>query len=570
MCGILGGNIKAWDYEKGITAIRHRGPDAQKVVETPLCTFAFARLSIMDLSMNAMQPMDSIDGSVTIVFNGEIYGYTKLRDELKVKYPFKTTSDTEVILYAYLEYGDQFIDRIDGMFAIVIYDRREEMLKIYRDRFGIKPLYYYYYNDEFAFASEIKALTAAAGDRKWDIDHTAIFDYLCYSYIPEPKSIYKDVHKLNPACCMFYDLRARKIVKKERYWRLHVCTRASGNRKQKDINDEVRYLIRESVKEQMIADVEVGTFLSGGIDSSIVTYESFLQNNKTKAFSIGFREKKFDESYYSKLMAEKYQINQKLRILNVNDVTALQGRMKEWYDEPFADTSAFPTYIVSQIAREDVKVVLTGDGGDEIFGGYDRYWRYFKINEQNQTALIKQLNKGLEFLHVENRIIKERLDGYLGLFGVYNKVLSEEWMKEYGIDKTYDALWYLKKYYVKDLPPMTRMRYLDFKTYLPSDVLTKVDRVSMSVSLEARVPFISRKIVEYVFGLAEDECCSPDCLKKILKEAYQEVIPHEILFRIKMGFCIPYTYIRPERKCKTINEKLLKGEWPEFYNVRGV
>lgn len=567
MCGILGGNIKTWDYEKGIMAIKHRGPDAQKVIETPLCTFAFARLSIMDLSMNAMQPMDSVDGSVTIVFNGEIYGYTKLRDELMAKYPFKTTSDTEVVLYAYMEYGDQFIDYIDGMFAIVIYDRREELLKIYRDRFGIKPLYYYYHNEEFAFASEIKAFTAAAGDKQWNIDYTAILDYLCYFYIPEPKSIYTDVHKLNPACYMFYDLRARKIVKKERYWRLHVCTKASGKRKQKDINDEVRYLIRESVKEQMIADVEVGTFLSGGVDSSIITYECFMQNNKTKAYSIGFKEKKFDESRYSKLMAEKYKINQELRILNTSDVTSLQGKMQEWYDEPYADTSAFPTYIVSKIARENVKVVLTGDGGDEIFGGYDRYWRFYKDKEENQSTLEKLLDRGLEFLSINNQMVKGRLADYLVYIGAFDKTFCREWMKKYGIDKTYDTKWYLKKYYVKDLPPMTRMRYLDLKTYLPSDLLTKVDRTSMSVSLEARVPFINRKIVEYVFGLAEDECCSPQCLKKILKEAYQEVIPHEILYRIKKGFSIPNTYIRPGKKSKTVCEELLKREWPELFAI---
>lgn len=564
MCGILGGNIKDWDYEKGIMAIKHRGPDAQRVVETPLCTFAFARLSIMDLSMNAMQPMDSMDGSVTIVFNGEIYGYKTLRDELKVKYPFKTMSDTEVILYAYMEYGDQFIDYIDGMFAIVIYDRRVEMLKIYRDRYGIKPLYYYINNGEFAFASEIKALTAAAGNKKWDIDETAIWDYLCYQYIPEPKSLYSHVYKLNPACCLFYDLRERKSVKRERYWRLHVCTKSHGNRKKEDIIDDVRYLIRESVKEQLIADVEVGTFLSGGIDSSIITYESCQQKKNITAYSIGFKEKRYDESYYSRLLAEKYQINHDLRMLSINDVKNLNGKLTEWYDEPFADTSAFPTYIVSKIARENSKVVLTGDGGDEIFGGYNRYRIFNKDLMEIETSFSKILNKMAESLHLESLTVNGQLAVYLKYFGQIDKALYRHLLKNYGIDWTYDPTWYLKKYYVRDLPLMTRLRYLDFKTYLPSDIFTKVDRTSMSVSLEARVPFMNRRLVEYVFGLAEDECCSPDCLKQILKETYQDIIPKEILYRRKQGFSIPDSYVRVGSICKTVQEEILRREWEDL------
>lgn len=571
MCGILGGNIKDWDYEKGIMAIKHRGPDAQRVVRTPLCTFAFARLSIMDLSMNAMQPMDSMDGSVTIVFNGEIYGYTKLRDRLKVKYPFKTTSDTEVVLYAYMEYGDRFIDYIDGMFAIVIYDRRVETLKIYRDRYGIKPLYYYAHSEEFAFASELKALTAAAGSKKWDADGTAIFDFLCYQYIPEPKSIYSDVYKLQPACCLFYDLREKRIIKRERYWRLHVCTKAYGNRKKQDIIADIRYLIGESVREQMVADVEVGTFLSGGIDSSIITYESIQQNKNTTAYSIGFKEKKYDESYYSKLLVEKYQINQDLRILSINDIKDLNGKLKEWYDEPFADTSAFPTYIVSEIAREKVKVVLTGDGGDEIFGGYNRYRVFDKDLKNIENSPSNFLKIMAESLHLETPITNGQLAVYLKYFSQADKALYKKLLKKYGIDRTYDPTWYLKKYYVPDLPLMTRLRYLDFKTYLPSDILTKVDRTSMSVSLEARVPFLSRKLVEYVFGLAENECCGPDCLKQILKESYEDIIPKEILYRKKKGFSIPDSYVRVSSICKTKQEEILRREWNDFFNyqIRG-
>ena len=563
MCGILGGTIREWDYEKGIMAIRHRGPDAQKTVSYPSCTLAFARLSIMDLSMNAMQPMDSHDGSVTILFNGEIYGYTELRDRLQKKYPFKTTSDTEVILYAYMEYGDRFIDYIDGMFAIVLYDRRTEMFKIYRDRYGIKPLYYYDGGGEFAFASELKAITAAAGDRKWEIDRSAIVDYLCYQYIPEPKSIYSDIHKLNPACCLFYDLREHRIVKKERYWRLHVCTRAHGNRKKEDVVEDVRCLIRESVKEQMVADVEVGTFLSGGIDSSIVTYESVQQNSSTTAYSIGFREKKYDESGYAKLLTSRYHINHRLKILSIHDVQALSGRLREWYDEPFADTSAFPTYTVCKLAAEDVKVVLTGDGSDEVLGGYFRYRFYHDALQKMTPETV--WDKVLCLLRRELSKEEAGLQPYLQYIGKFEPDMCKAWIKKYGLPKEYDVSWYLRKYYVPDLPPLTRMRYLDFKTYLPSDILTKVDRTSMSVSLEARVPFLNRKLVEYVFGLAEDECCSPQCLKQLLKEGYDGIIPDEILYRKKWGFSIPGSYLRVSRNCQTVYEEILKREWHELF-----
>lgn len=565
MCGILGGNIKNWNYEKGISQIKHRGPDAQRVVEYPLCSLAFARLSIMDLSMNAMQPMTSADGMVTIIFNGEIYGYNNLRKKLKQKYPFNTTSDTEVILYSYIEYGDTFIDYIDGMFAIVIYDRKKEVLKIYRDRYGIKPLYYYYSNQEFAFGSEIKALVAASENKKWEIDNTALYDYLCYQYVPEPKSIYKNIRKLEPANYLIYDLREKKIVEKDRYWRLHVCTKAEGKRKQKEIVEDIRYLITESVKQQIVADVKVGTFLSGGIDSSIITYESSKYNYNIEAYSIGFQEKKYDETEYSKHFVNKYHINQKIKIVEAEDIINLKGKLREWYDEPFADTSAYPTYIVSEFARKDVKVVLTGDGSDEIFGGYERYQLVSNEFNDKKVAKSQVINKLLDKVQLEIPNVRSQLSVYSKCIGEFYSEKEKYWKQQYNIDNMYDSKWYLKKYYVLDLPPLTRMRYLDFKTYLPSDILTKVDRTSMAVSLEARVPFLNRKIVEYVFGLAENECCNSYCLKQILKEAYKDIIPNEILYRKKKGFSIPDNYIHISSNCKSKYEEILRREWPDLY-----
>ena len=566
MCGILGGNRKEWNYKKGIEAMKHRGPDGEQVTDFDLCTLGFARLAIMDLSERAMQPFLSTDGNVAIVFNGEIYGFQKLRNDLKKKYDFRTTSDTEVILYAYMEYGDRFIDLIDGMFAIAIYDRRIEQIKLYRDRYGIKPLYYLYKEEQFAFTSELKGLVAACSNFHFEIDNTAIYDYLAYQYIPEPKSMYKDVYKLEPASYLFYDLRKRKIVKKGNYWHLYVNTRAHGRRKKQDVLYDIRELIKQSVARQIIADVPVGTFLSGGVDSSIVSYECNSLNPSIVSYSIGFTEKKADESSYAKRVADYCSIRNKTKILSIYDVNTIKGTLKELYDEPFADTSAYPTYILSKFARENVKVILTGDGGDELFGGYDRYKLFFERRRQkyiNHTGIERTITrlsgKNPYITKKLSDLFESELSTFAKYMGVFDEWKHDSWKELLKIDKDYDVKWYLRKYYHKELPRMTRMRYLDFKTYLPSDILTKVDRTSMSVSLETRIPFLDRELVEYVFALADDECYYDGELKTLLKYAYRDALPEDILFREKMGFSIPYHYI--VQFGDSIHSAILKQEW---------
>lgn len=566
MCGILGGNIKKWDWEKGIETIKHRGPDGKRVMHFDVCTLGFARLAIMDLSERAMQPFLSPDGNVAIVFNGEIYGFQKLKNVLKRKYDFRTTSDTEVILYAYMEYGDDFIELIDGMFAIAIYDRRIEQIKLYRDRYGIKPLYYFYKETQFAFSSELKGLIAACNNYNFEVDNTAIYDYLAYQYIPEPKSMYRDVYKLEPASCLFYDLRKHKIVRKGNYWHLHVNTKAHGKRKRQEVLDDIRELIKQSVSKQIIADVAVGTFLSGGVDSSIISYECNQLNPSIETFSIGFKEKIADESGYAKRVANFCNLNNKTKILSMNDVSMIKGILKKLYDEPFADTSAYPTYILSEFARKNVKVILTGDGGDELFGGYDRYKLFFE-RRQHKHINHMSLERVMIKLAGENQYLRKKLsdlfESELSTFSKYMGVFDEwkldSWRKFLKIDKDYDVKWYLRKYYHEELPRMTRMRYLDFKTYLPSDILTKVDRTSMSVSLETRIPFLDRELVEYVFSLADDECYYDGELKTLLKYAYKDVFPEDILFRKKMGFSIPHHYI--VQFGDSLHAAILKQEW---------
>lgn len=539
MCGIAGGNNPGWNYTQGIDSISHRGPDGKRVEIYHTITFAFCRLAIQDLTDKAMQPMNSPDGQVHIIYNGEIYGYQDLKNKLQKKYQFNTSSDTEVILYAYLEYGDRFIDKIDGIFAMAIYDERVQKLYLYRDRIGVKPLYYYYENGRFAFASELKALVKLIDDVPLRIDKTAVYDYLFYQYIPEPKSMYQHISKLRPATWLVFDVSENRIIKETEYWSLLVNATVDRKRKKEDIAQELQSLIRQTVEEQLIADVPVGTFLSGGVDSSIITYETSRLKSDVNAFSIGFREAQFDESERAKIFCNKKHISLVQKILENEDLKQIKNMLPEWYDEPFGDISAYPTYLVSKLARTKCTVVLTGDGGDEMFGGYNRY--------RTAAALEKEQKRK-------------------GVYTLYAKPRSsvEDFRLEWNISKDYDPYWHFDKYYNEDMPIITRMRYMDLMTYLPESVLTKVDRASMAVSLEARVPFLARRIVEFAFSLSQDEYLSGNELKGCLKDAYKGIIPDEILYGIKMGFAVPDNYFWRERHECNINAGILKTQWGEL------
>ncbi len=568
MCGILGGNHPGWDYHKGIECMRHRGPDGMRVSPLEDFTLAFARLAIMDLSDNGMQPMFSADNKVGIVFNGEIYGYQKLRNRLIAKgYRFRSTSDTEVILNAYLEWGEKFITQADGMFGMAIYDKRDGTIKLFRDRLGIKPLYYYYDGVNFGFSSELKGILNMCSTVSFEIDPTAVYDYLQYLYIPEPKTYYRNVYKLQPGHRMVFEIHSRRIVKDSAYWRLKINENQGTQRKQADLIEELRYLVRESVEEQMIADVPVGTFLSGGVDSSIVTYEGHRINPQLETFSMGFRDVRYDELKYAAELADRYHICRNEGIFERDTLKKHYYHMKNWYDEPFADTSAFPTYMVSKLAREKVTVVLTGDGGDEVFGGYNRYkliWQKEKENGPDHlliSAVYRKYSKykkrsGVNYFWTDDLALWHAI--MMPAPGLNDRELK----KCLGIDRDYDTLWAYRKYYIKELPPVTRVQFLDLKTYLPGDILTKVDRASMAVSLETRVPLLSRKLVEFSFSLSEEDRCPKGELKGLFKKAYEEEIGKNILYRKKQGFGMPNKYIGDK---KTLQEYLLEDVWGVKY-----
>ena len=553
MCGILGGTKKEWQYDRALKSIRHRGPDGFKIDAFDEMTLGFVRLSIRDLSDMAMQPMCASDGKIALIYNGEIYGYDSLKLDLMQKgYSFKTTSDTEVILNAYLEYGEEFINYIDGMYAIAIYNAYERKLCIYRDRVGIKPLFYYYDGNELAFASEIKAILELDPNKTFERDETAVYDYFTYRYIPEPKTLYKKIYKLEPANKLTFTFKDRKI-KIEKYWKLKVNTTESLKRNPDQICKKVRKLIGKSVNEQLAADVPVGTFLSGGIDSSIVSVEIFKRTKAVQAFSMGFeihsmQDRVYDETQYAKLLAEMYQFPITISQFDRSKLMGLKKKVKEWYDEPFADTSCYPTYLISKIARENnVPVILTGDGGDEVFGGYTRYSVFGQKagNKASWSLLYDLYTKILKPFLPKEEFAEEFMDA-VSLFAkeayAYSRCEKNEYIKHLKIAYGYDDFWYFRKYYHKELPPMTRAQYIDFKTYLPADILTKVDRASMQNSIETRVPLLSKEIVEFAFGLSQEERCPNKELKGLLKNAYENIIPKEILYKYKKGFSFPPSY----------------------------
>lgn len=556
MCGILGGSKKTWDYESGIKSISHRGPDMQRVFRENGFSLAFARLSIIDLSQAAMQPMTSADGKVTIVYNGEIYGYADLKARLERKYRFVSSSDTEVILNAYMEYGDAFIDYIDGIFAIAIYDRRNQTIRLFRDRVGVKPLYYFYDGKNFGFASELKAIEHMLDTQRLDLDYTAIYDYLSYAYVPAPKTMYKNVRQLKPAHKIIYHIVDRKISKQKRYWELPVNDQVGRYRKDETLVEELRTLVHRSVHEQMVADVPVGTFLSGGVDSSVITYEALSANPNVESFSIGFDDKQYDESLYYKEFTKVFGNHSNEQVFDKGIYTILYKELKNWYDEPFADTSAFPTYLVSKLAREKVTVVLTGDGGDELFGGYWWYTQKYQPSVFMDSAFIsrlyeKHVSRNSSFYNRTTiRLFCETLQKISVGRGYMTKQEKLQFAKNWGIPRDYDDYWFLREYDRRDLPMGTRVQYLDFHTYLP-EILTKVDRTSMRVSLEARVPLLSRDIIEFAFSLSQEERCPGGEMKHMLRRAYPE-IPKMILNKSKQGFSIPRQYIgnksQPARK----------------------
>lgn len=571
MCGFVGGTDPSWNYAAALASIEHRGPDDGRLHLDGPVHVGFRRLAIIDLDAAAGQPMFADDGRTWIVFNGEIYGFLALRKELENRgRRFRTNSDTEVILQAFAEWGDAFVDHIDGMFAIAIWDAASNKLKLWRDRPGIKPLYYYYDGRRFAFASELKALERALDPGDLVPDETALYDFLSYRYIPAPKTLYRNCFKLPPAHRLAFDPGTGTLSEPVAYWEIEV-PRQPAPITADVAAEELRALIDESVRDQMIADVPLGFFLSGGVDSSVVVAAASGLGGDVSTFSIGFDSDDSSETPYAREVARLFGTKHHERILSQSAAGDLLPNLKTWFDEPFADESALPTYLVSKVARENVTVVLTGDGGDEVFGGYSTYPRFERYDRlpswpagmDNLTWVLRRpFGKRSAVARVTSLVELAFSDGprlwgkiMLGM----PEAAKSEYRSRFGIPADYDDWWHFREHWRDDLPLRTRLQLVDFHTFMPGLVLTKVDRTTMAVSLEARVPFLARRIVEFSFGLPEPVRYHDGQLKGLLKYAYRGILPDDILHRRKKGFGIPRYYLQDLDSGLFIQDHLLRS-----------
>ena len=557
MCGITG--MVQFNREKAIEpavlknmcdSIYHRGPDDEGLYINHNVGLGFRRLSIIDLS-TGHQPLSNQNDRIYIVFNGEIYNYLEHRNKLKQKgYTFKTTTDTEVILHLYEEYGVDCLQYLRGMFAFAIWDSNKQQLFCARDRFGIKPFYYYSDQEKFVFGSEIKAILKSNNiDKTISLD--ALDSYFAFGYITSDLSIYKNIKKLQPAHYLLLSFKDKPVIEIKRYWEIRFDPDYSKSENR--WKEEIEECLSETVKLHMISDVPLGAFLSGGIDSSsVVAMMARNSDRPIKTFSIGFKEQKFNELKYARELANKYGCEHHEQIVEPESI-GLLSKLVNAYDEPFADSSAIPTYYVSQLARKHVTVVLSGDGGDELFAGYNSYTRFNKLHSRVFNFKSPFLNK-MVWGNV-HRLIPNHVRGkglsyllsqdkkYQFAYMSWEKHERQKLMSAHLSDIDYlnaseeYKINLLKNSSITD--HVTSMQYLDLHTYIVDDILTKVDRASMMNSLEVRVPLLDHKFAELTFKVPSNLKLKGLEQKYILKKTMASMLPASILNHPKQGFAVP-------------------------------
>lgn len=543
MCGIFGivGNslelYKKNRVNLALASLAKRGPDEKGTLLFPRCNLGQTRLSIIDLS-SGHQPMKDNTRDHAITFNGEIYNYLELRDALSKKgYKFSTNSDTEVILKAYAEYGEECPKYLDGMFAFAIWDNEKELLFVARDRFGKKPFYYAFDEEKnFIFASEIKAILAS-GKIKGVLDPEAIDNYLALMYVPPAKTVYKNIFTLSPAESAVYK---NGEFSKKKYWTLKYSPLDISYG---DAKEEVRRLFTAAVKKRMIADVEIGSFLSGGVDSTLVTaYAQKFLKQPIKTFSLGYGEL-VSELPYAKAAAEKIGSDHYTLQADENLIESLKEALA-YFDEPHADSSDFPHSLLAEFTASKVKVALSGDGADELFYGYGWYTRHRNLSYK---------------AHTFEKLFLNPFQGYIRNISIFNERERKNlWGKKSHINNFVpDDLMTSK------LNPIEKINLFDLTVYLPGQLLAKADRMSMMHSLEVRSPFLDYQLSEFVFNLPEERKMG----KKILKNLLGEFMPSEFVHRKKQGFGAPVGkwLERPEVR-NFIDEKFLKKE-ARVYNL---
>ncbi|MDN5849897.1 MAG: amidotransferase 1, exosortase A system-associated [Nitrococcus sp.] len=590
MCGIVGifHYRSAEAVDRGLLhrmneSLYHRGPDDGGLYVERSIGLGHRRLSIIDLA-GGHQPLFNEDGSVAVVFNGEIYNYRELVPELAARgHHFRTRTDTEVIVHGWEQWGEACVERFRGMFAFAVWDRNRRTLFLARDRIGIKPLYYAVLPEgRLVFGSELKALLVHPGLPRAILPE-AVEEFFGYGYIPEPRTLYRHAFKLPPGHTL--TVRAgRPVGEPVEYWDLRFS--GSGAAGEIAAASELRERLRDAVSSHLVSDVPVGAFLSGGVDSSaVVAMMAGESLEKVHTASISFGEAEFDESRYADEVARQYGTDHRVRQVNADDFSLVE-RLAELYDEPFADSSAMPTYRVCELARQGAKVVLSGDGGDETFGGYRRYLWY--LREERVRGLLPLglrrpvfglLGRVYPKLDWAPRVLRAKatlqalaqdpVEGYFHSVSVVSEaqarlLFSREFRQALS---GYRAIEVLRRH-ARQAPAhsLSRIQYLDFKTYLPGDILTKVDRASMAHALEVRVPILDHELVEWAASLSPELKIRRGEGKYLFKKALQPLLSNNILYRAKMGFAVPLAAwfrgpLRERARAALLGEALADTGW---------
>jgi asparagine synthase (glutamine-hydrolysing) len=575
MCGIAGiinfdkPTVSLETLQRMVRTLQHRGPDEEGFYLKAPMAMGMRRLSIIDLD-SGKQPIQNEDGSIHVIFNGEIYNHQEIRNELLQKgHVFTTKTDTEAIVHAYEEYGESFLQRLNGMYAIAIWDTRKQHLLLARDRLGIKPLYYGLHEGTLVFGSEIKALLEAHA-LPLELNHHAVQAFFALRYIPAPLSIYNSIYKLPAA--HFLKFSRHDGLHLDCYWDVEYSN--INEYSEKHYQEQFLELLDNSVEAQMLADVPLGAFLSGGLDSSAIAYSMAKQSDaRPQTFTIGYTESYYDERHHARQVAKQIKTEHQELVAAPNILKFLDNY--SWYfDEPFADAAALPTYLLSQFARKNVKVALSGDGGDEIFAGYTRYQSeqladlYSMIPAPIRKRLLNPVISSMAKATPPNIRLRNWLDDaekkanlsflppterYISHFNSFwdvadNKLWTRDTLPLFGTAHASDHLSVFMQQ-KGECDPLNRRLYTDMKTWLAEMMLTKVDRMSMAASLEVRVPLLDHRIVEFAAKLPVKYKMSLNCTKRFFKQAMSERLPKSIVYRQKHGFQVPLdSWFRNELK----------------------
>lgn len=563
MCGLVGvfdsretRPVDAGILDRMNDTLLHRGPDGGGTHIAPGIGLGHRRLSIIDLA-GGVQPMFDESGDIAVVFNGEIYNFQEVAKELvELGFTFRTHSDTEVIVHGWKAWGPDCVTRFRGMFAIALWDARNDTLFLSRDRLGKKPLYYTELPDGMVvFGSELKAVTAYPGVQL-ETDPKAVEDYIALGYVPDPKTIYKSVAKLPQAHSMIWKRGSRPVI--SRYWHLDMTQRITGD--VEELGEELIDRLKEAVRLRMISDVPLGAFLSGGVDSSaVVALMAGLSDRPANTYSVSVNDPAFDESNYAAMVAERYGANHAVREIDPSAID-LVDRLIDFYDEPFGDSSAMPTYRVCAHAREGVTVALSGDGGDESMAGYRRYGLHHNVDHIRQMipaalrrpvfgtlgSLYPKMDWAPRYLRAKTTFQELALsasDAYFNVVsvvgdGMRDRIYSNGFKRDL---QGYSARDVLRGHFaeVEYADAVSQAQYADIHTYLPGKILVKVDRASMANSLEVRAPLLDHELIEWLSQLDTSMKLRNGIGKYVFKKALEPYLPNDVLYRPKQGFTVP-------------------------------